>query len=111
MTEKKDAFVTKYKYLPMVVPHLDLNNFGCTRKHREIDSYWLHSKVNSKNKNYVFFDPKGDWFLDYGYSELAVWKNSASHAPRLPLKNSGLGQGKIYGKIFHNIEKLKEQVE
>ena len=95
----------------MVVPNLDFDNFGWTREHREIDSYWLYSKARPENKNCVFFDSKGDWLLDYGYSELAVWKNSANHAPRLPLGNSGLGQDKIYGEILHNIEKLKGQVE
>ena len=100
--------MTKYKYLSMVVPDLDFDKFGWTRKHCEIDSYL---RAQFDDNNCVFFDPKGDWFLDYGYSELAVWKNSANHAPRLPSENSGLGQGKIYGKILHNIEKLKGQVE
>lgn len=99
----------KYKYLPMVVSNLNFDNFGWTRKHREIDSYWLHSKVNSKNKNYVYFDPKDNWFL--GYAEIAEWQDFAKHGPKLLPSDSGLGQDKIYGEILHNIKKLKGQLD
>ena len=56
--------MTKYKYLPMVVPNLDFDEFGWTRKHCEIDSYL---RAQFDDNNWVFFDPKGNWFLDYGY--------------------------------------------
>lgn len=77
--------MTKHKYLPMVVPNSDFDKFGWTRKHSEIDSYLR--------------------------AQFALWKDSANHALRLLLENSGLCQGKIYGEILHNIEKLKGQVE
>lgn len=100
--------MTKYEYLPMVVPDLDFDKFGWTRKHREIDSYL---RVQFDDNNCVLSDPKDNWFLDYGYSELAVWKNSAKHGSKLLAENSGLGQGKTYTEILQSIEKLKEQVE
>lgn len=100
--------MTKYKYLPMVVPNLDFDKFGWTRKHCEIDSYL---RAQFDDNDCVFLDPKDNWFLDYGYSELAVWKNSANHAPRLLLEDSSLDQDKIYGEILRSIEKLKGQVE
>lgn len=100
--------MTKYKYLPMVVPNLDFDKFGWTRKHCEIDSYL---RAHFGDNNCVFPDPKDNWFLDYGYSELAVWKNSAKHGPKLLPQDSGLGQGKTYAKILRDIEKLKGQVE
>lgn len=100
--------MTKYKYLPMVVPNLDFDKFGWTRKHREIDSY-LRAQLD--DNNCVLSDPKDNWFLDYGYSELAMWKDSSKHEPKLLSENSGLGQGKIYAEILRSIEKLKGQVE
>lgn len=92
----------------MVMPNLNFDNFGWTREHREIDS---QLRTYFGDKDCVLPDPKDNWFLDYGYSELAVWKNSANHAPRLLLEDSGLGQGKIYGEILRSIEKLKGQVK
>lgn len=94
----------------MVVPNLDFDKFGWTREHREIDSY-LRTHFDDDGNNCVLSDPKDNWFMDYGYSELAVWKDSAKHGPKLLPEDSGLGQGKIYAEILRNIEKLKEQVK
>lgn len=44
--------MTKFKYLPMVVPNLDFDNFGWTREHREIDSYL---RALFDDDNCVFF--------------------------------------------------------
>ena len=92
----------------MVVPNLDFDKVGWTRKHCEIDSYL---RALFDDNNCVLPDPKDNWFMDYGYSEIAMWKDSAKCEPKLLPENSGLGQGKIYGEILHNIEKLKGQVE
>lgn len=92
----------------MVVPNLDFDSFGWTRKHCEIDPYL---RAQFDDNNCVLPDPKGNWFVDYGYSELAVWKDSAKHEPKLLAENSGLGQGKIYAEILRNVEKLKGQVK
>lgn len=100
--------MTKYKYLPMVVSNLNFDNFGWTREHCEIDSYL---RAHFDDKNYVHSDPKGNWLLDYGYSEIAMWKDSAKNGPKLLPGDSGLGQGKVYSEILRNIEKLKGQVE
>lgn len=95
------------KYLPMVITDLNLDNFGWTREHREIDSYL---RALFDDNNCVLLDPKSNWFLDYGYSETAMWKDSAKHEPKLLAENSGLGQDKTYAEILQNIEKLKGQV-
>lgn len=100
--------MNKYRYLPMVVPNLDFDKVGWTRKHREIDSYL---RTYFGDKDYVLPDPKDNWFLDYGYSELAVWKDSAKYGPKLLPKDSGLAQGTAYAEILRNIEKLKGQVK
>lgn len=100
--------MTKYKYLPMVMPNLNLDNVGWTGEHREIDS---QLRTYFGDKDYVLSDPKDNWFLDYGYSELAVWKDSAKHGPKLLPEDIGLGQGEAYAEILQSIEKLKGQVE
>lgn len=100
--------MTKYEYLPMVVPNLDFGKFGWTRKHREIYSYL---RAQFDDNSCVLPDPKGDLFLDYGYSEIAMWKDSAKYGPKLLPEDSGLAQGTAYAEILRNIEKLKEQVK
>lgn len=90
------------------MPNLNLDNFGWTRDHCEIDSY---VRAYFGDKDYVLPDPKDNWFMEYGYSEIAVWKDSAKYGPKLLPKDSGLAQGTAYAEILRNIEKLKGQVE
>lgn len=98
----------KYKYLPMVITNLNLNNFGWTRKDHGIDRY-SHLYARSDNKNYVLPDPKGNWLFDH--IETAAWREFAKYRPKLLPGNNGLGQDKIYSEILRNIEKLKGQVK
>ena len=99
----------KYKYLPMVVSHFNLKDFGWTKKDHGIDPYWLYLQAHFGDKDYVFPDPKDNWFLDY--SELAIWKEFANHRSKLLPKDIGLGQDDIYSEILRNIKRFEEQVK